>query len=162
MYWKRSANKLYMKKKTLSRKRLKVSQVEKALRDSKGFVSQAASALGVSRTTLYVYINDSPTLQRVLEEEREASKDFAESKLLKNIEEGKETSLIFFLKTQAADRGYVDKQKVEVLVRNELEAALDALQEGLTIEEYERVLYVLSRGDSPEAAKLLTIEAGEG
>lgn len=84
-----------------------------AIKKANGFVSHAAAALGISRTQLYRIINDKPTVAEALRDSREAMKDFAESKLFGNIKEGKEASIFFYLKTQAKDRGYIERQQVE-------------------------------------------------
>ena len=84
----------------------------KAIRAANGFVSHAAAALGISRTQLYNIINRHPTVKEALDDSREAMKDFAESKLFANIKDGKEASIFFYLKTQAKERGYVERQEV--------------------------------------------------
>ncbi len=61
----------------------------------------------VSRTTIVNYIKEYK-LEEILEEARESLIDFVESKLVSNINDGKETSTIFFLKTKARHRGYGD------------------------------------------------------
>lgn len=81
-----------------------------AIKEAKGFVSSAAKRLGISRTQLHRLINSHPTIKEALDDAREEMKDFAEGQLFMNIRDGKETSLIFFLKTQAKDRGYVERQ----------------------------------------------------
>lgn len=139
--------------------RYKVADIAEALQNSKGFISTAAAMLGCTRKTIYSYIAKHPSLAEIVEDEKEKMKDFAESKLLQNIRDGKETSLIFYLKTQAKERGYIDKQQHEILVRNELEKALDALQAGLESEEYERVLWILARSDGSSALKALPDES---
>ena len=83
-----------------------------AIKEANGFITHAASKLGTSRTTLHAMINQHAKLREAVEDAREAMKDFAENKLFSNIKEGKETSLIFYLKTQAKDRGYVERQEV--------------------------------------------------
>jgi hypothetical protein len=82
-----------------------------AIKKSSGFVSHAAAALGISRSQLYNIINRHPTVREALIDAREATKDFAESKLLGNIKAGKEASIFFYLKTQAKDRGYIERQE---------------------------------------------------
>ena len=39
--------------------------------------------------------------------------DFAESSLYKQIKDGNTSATIFFLKTQAKRRGYIEKQEIE-------------------------------------------------
>lgn len=86
---------------------------KRAIKEAKGFVTTAAKALGISRTQLYNIINRHPTVKEALDDAREEMKDFAEAQLFKNIKDGKETSLIFYLKTQAKDRGYIERQQME-------------------------------------------------
>ena len=83
-----------------------------AIRGSKGFVTVIAKRAACSRNTVYSYIEKYPKIREAITDEKETLKDFAESKLFTNIEEGKETSLIFYLKTQAKDRGYVERHEV--------------------------------------------------
>lgn len=84
----------------------------KAIKESNGFVTQAAAMLGISRVQLYNIINAHPTVKEALVDAREVMKDYAESKLFSNIKEGKEASVFFYLKTQAKDRGYIERQEV--------------------------------------------------
>lgn len=83
-----------------------------AIKEANGFITHAARKLDTSRTTLHAMINRHPKLKEAVIDAREGMKDFAESKLLQNIKDGKETSLIFYLKTQAKDRGYVERQEL--------------------------------------------------
>jgi hypothetical protein len=91
---------------------VKEKNIKKAIIESKGILSVAASKMGITRATLYKRIKKHEGLQDVVNEARETLKDFAESKLLSNMNEGKEASIFFFLKTQAKDRGYVERQEI--------------------------------------------------
>jgi hypothetical protein len=44
--------------------------------------------------------------------------DLAEEKLMINIDEAKEASIFFFLKTKGKDRGYVERQEIDAKVTN--------------------------------------------
>ena len=44
-----------------------------------------------------------------VEEIKESQIDYVEGQLIKNISAGKETSIIFYLKSKAKDRGYAEK-----------------------------------------------------
>tara|TARA_R110002050_G_scaffold81055_6_gene173256 strand:- start:499 stop:732 length:234 start_codon:yes stop_codon:yes gene_type:complete len=46
---------------------------------------------------------------KAVEEIKEAQVDYVEGQLIKNISKGKETSIIFYLKSKAKDRGYAEK-----------------------------------------------------
>jgi transposase-like protein len=75
---------------------------------SLGNISAACREAGISRETFYRWRREDPKFLAATDEVNESSIDFAESMLLKNIKEGKETSLIFYLKTKGKSRGYVE------------------------------------------------------
>lgn len=84
----------------------------KAIRGSGGFVSVIAERLGCTRQTVYNLCERFATVAEALKDERESTKDEAESQLLNNIRKGDNTAIIFFLKTQAKDRGYIERQEL--------------------------------------------------
>lgn len=98
-------------------KRLTVKGVEQGLRDLSGNMAAVARLFGVSRTSVFQYIQARPELQAILKDCREAMLDNAESALYKNVLAGKTVDLIFFLKTQGRSRGYTEKSEVEVTGR---------------------------------------------
>ena len=90
-----------------------VEQIEKALREAKGFVTIAAKIAGCEYNTLMRYVKKYEHLQKVKEEIEESLLDFTESKLYKQIDEGNTTAIIFHLKCKGKKRGYVDRQEIE-------------------------------------------------
>ncbi len=88
-------------------------QAIEAVKDSKGFITTVAKRLGCDRTTVYRLKDKFPTVAQAIIDERETLKDFAEGKLFSQIDDGNTTAIIFYLKTQAKDRGYIEKQIVE-------------------------------------------------
>jgi len=92
--------------------RYTVEQVENALNQTAGNIASAARALGASRSTIYRFIENSPTLQQVLVDAREELVDIAESALRREVLNGNITAIIFTLKTQGKARGYVERQEV--------------------------------------------------
>ena len=98
-----------------------------AIEKAQGFVSKAAEFCGVSRQTFYKYLKKYATVKQALEDIREKRHDFVELKLMKAIENGNMTAIIFYLKTQCKHRGYVERvqqehrgdtdKPVEILVR---------------------------------------------
>jgi len=88
-------------------------QIIEAVKKSKGYIAKAAAMLDCSYTTIWNYKEKYPEVAQALHDIKEARKDLAEEKLQDNIESGKETSLIFFLKTQCQDRGYIEKQQIQ-------------------------------------------------
>ena len=88
---------------------LTAEQMIEAIEKSQGFVSKAAELLGVGRTSFYTYLKKYSTAQQALKDVREKRHDFVELQLLNNIKKGKETSIIFYLKTQCKNRGYIER-----------------------------------------------------
>ena len=119
--------------------RVTVAQCAEALKNSKGFVSQAARNLGISRQQLHKIINKHPTVKEAVTDAREEMKDFAEGKLYQGIANDTTALLIFYLKTQAKDRGYVERQEhtgadagpieIQDSPREKLISALDSVSE---------------------------------
>ncbi len=79
------------------------------LKQHMGIISSACKAGGIARATYYVWRDADPAFKEACMEAYEERKDFAESALLKKIKNEDTTSIIFFLKTQAKDRGYVER-----------------------------------------------------
>ena len=79
-------------------------------------VSATCKGLKVNRRTYYMWMEEQPDFREAIQDARESLIDLAETKLQQNIMEGKESSIFFFLKTQAKDRGYIEtvEQKVQI------------------------------------------------
>jgi hypothetical protein len=127
---------------------LTVNDVITSIRNNRGFISSVAKDCRVSRKHIYDLLKRYPEIEEALKEAREETKDFAELQLLKNISSGKENSLIFFLQTQASDRGYVKKHQIEIYVQHEINMMLLKLEQHLPEDQYEDVLTILSREDN--------------
>ena len=80
-----------------------------ALERNNGIVRYAALSLGVSRTTLYNYINKYKTVKKALKDSRESTIDYVEGKLMEQIGSGNITAIIYYLKTQGKHRGYSER-----------------------------------------------------
>lgn len=94
----------------MSKKRENTAQrIIKAVKETKGLLTAAAARAGVSYMTIYRYSNDFPSVAQAITEAREGMKDYAESKLYEAIKENNLTAIIFYLKTQAKDRGYTER-----------------------------------------------------
>ena len=83
-----------------------------AIHKSRGLLTAAADALGCSRGAIYEAAKRHPEIQQAIEDARERTTDLAEGKLFQKINEGDNTAIIFYLKTQAKKRGYVERQEV--------------------------------------------------
>lgn len=83
-----------------------------ALRSAHGLKAVAARKLGCDRNTVDSYCKRFKTVAAVIEQERESMKDDAEDSLYQAIQDREAWAVCFFLKTQAKDRGYVERQEV--------------------------------------------------
>lgn len=95
------------------RSALKIGQIEKALRATGGFVTYAAKQLGVSHQAITLRIKNSPQLQKVQDEVRESYLDMTEHSLMKKIKDEDLGAIIFYLKCQGKNRGYIERPKEE-------------------------------------------------
>ncbi len=85
----------------------------RALEATAGMVTYAAKKLDVSYVSLWKWIKKSTELQQALHSIKESHIDLAETKLLQNVKNGDPSSIFFYLKCKAKDRGYVEKQQIE-------------------------------------------------
>ena len=91
---------------------LKPKLVEQKLRELHGNMAAVARHFGVTRAAVYNCVRRRPKLQEVIEEAREAMKDHAVSALHTAIFKGEAWAICFYLKTQAKDRGYIERTEL--------------------------------------------------
>jgi transposase-like protein len=84
-----------------------------ALKNNNGNISEACQAINIGRQTYYSWIEKDETFKQDAEDAQESLIDLAESKLVENIKDNDNTSIIFFLKTKGKKRGYIEKQEIE-------------------------------------------------
>lgn len=101
----------------------------KALKKTKGIVSVAAESVNIARTTHYLWMDNDPEYKEAVKAIDESAIDFAESKLFELIDGARKevvtqdgiqvvkdtpnpTATIFYLKTKAKHRGYVERQEI--------------------------------------------------
>ena len=84
-------------------------QVADALTQAKGFVSVASRNLSCSDQTVRNYIERYAVCKQAVTDARESMIDIAEGRLYQNINSGDNTAIIFYLKTQAKHRGYIER-----------------------------------------------------
>jgi hypothetical protein len=84
-----------------------------ALEATLGIVSEAASMIGIHRTTHYLWMNSDPEYKAAVESIDDLVLDLSESALHKNIKAGDPASIFFHLKTKGKRRGYIERQQVE-------------------------------------------------
>ncbi len=81
----------------------------RALEQTLGNVIQACKQ--ASRSTYYEWLKNDEEFVIAVMNVNESNTDMVESALLDNIMKGDTTSIIFYLKTRAKDRGYVERQE---------------------------------------------------
>lgn len=101
-------------------------QLIQAYENSLGNVSVAVRACNLSRETFYRWKRENPLFAEKIEEIDEASIDFAETMLKKNIRDGKESSIFFYLKTKGKSRGYIETVENEIKI-NQFEKLMQEL-----------------------------------
>lgn len=97
----------------------------KAIDGSGGFITTIAKRVGCARNTVYNAIDRYSTVAQAIADEKDGLKDMAENELLRQIKDGNTTATIFFLKTQAKDRGYVERQEITGADGDSLKVKLD-------------------------------------
>ena len=88
----------------------KKEKLLEALEETQGLIYHACKNPGnISRSTYNRYMKEHTEYSKEVEDIKEAQIDYVEGQLIKNISSGKETSIIFYLKSKARDRGYAEK-----------------------------------------------------
>lgn len=100
-----------------------------ALKKTLGRVTEACEKVDIARSTHYLWMNSDPEYKEAVQAIDEAAIDFAEGKLFELIGGAKKevvtehgiqtvkdapnpTATIFYLKTKAKHRGYVERQEI--------------------------------------------------
>tara|TARA_R110000744_G_scaffold104713_1_gene200384 strand:- start:2082 stop:2465 length:384 start_codon:yes stop_codon:yes gene_type:complete len=94
------------------------SNMLEALENSLGIVSIACRKVGISRQTHYRWQQEDLEYNKSSKDIIEATIDYVESKLFENIGSKKEASIMFYLKSKAKHRGYVERQEIDMNANN--------------------------------------------
>jgi hypothetical protein len=88
----------------------------KAYVNSFGNITQTCQIAGIDRQTFYNWKDSDPKFKKALEDAqpKERFKDFLESKAVSRINKGSDKILLHALKTKAKDRGWSEKQEIEL------------------------------------------------
>ena len=95
-----------------NKRRYKQEEILEAIKKSGGFLTKAAEQLGCTYHTVWNYLKKYKSLQKALEEIKEKQLDFAESKLIGEINASNLTAIIFYLKCKGKDRGYIERHEI--------------------------------------------------
>jgi hypothetical protein len=85
-----------------------------ALEYNLGIVSTSCLNSDVSRATHYRWLKDDEEYRAKVKDIQEIAIDFVEGMLYEKIKEKDTASIIFYLKSKAKHRGYIERQQVEV------------------------------------------------
>jgi hypothetical protein len=90
------------------------NKIAEALRKTHGNFMLAARMLGCSRQTIWLRVQKSEDLQKVVEDERAGFVDVAEGALYAAVLNNEPWAVQFALKNLGKERGYVEKQQHEL------------------------------------------------
>jgi hypothetical protein len=79
-----------------------------ALEKTLGIVTPACKEVGVSRETFYRYYHEDDEFKEKVDELENLTLDYVESQLFKQIKDGSERSILFYMKYKGRRRGYND------------------------------------------------------
>jgi hypothetical protein len=98
------------------RRKLSERAVRDALTKSAGDISEAGRLLGVPRSSIHYWVESRPVIRQLVEDQREALADAAESAVAAAVEAGKPWAIkLVLLRTrQGRARGYGNAQHVEI------------------------------------------------
>jgi|TARA_R110000744_G_C19363120_1_gene561602 hypothetical protein len=85
-----------------------------AYKESAGNIAHACKSANINRQTYYNYLEKFDTFKKECHNIKEENIDFAESILMGEIRNKNMTATIFFLKTIGRNRGYVERQEMDV------------------------------------------------
>ncbi len=76
-------------------------------------IGLSCESAGITRKTFNKWINGNPEFKEAFDSALEGKKDFIEDNLMKNIDSGDSSCIIFASETKLRDRGYNRKQEIE-------------------------------------------------
>lgn len=85
----------------------------KALEYCLGVVQRASEQTKTPRSTHYNWYNSDEQYRAAVDDIQNIAIDFVESELFKQIKDGNVTAMIFYLKTKAKNRGYIERAEVD-------------------------------------------------
>lgn len=85
-----------------------------SLKECSGIVTFACEKVGLSRQTFYRWCRDDPEFKERVDAINELQIDVAEASILKKIQKGDTTAIIFYLKTKGKNRGYSERREISI------------------------------------------------
>lgn len=87
------------------------------LEKNMGIITPVAKSMHISRDLIIKWRKEDPDFDAAVESTNETTIDFVENALLRKIQEGDTSSIIFFLKTKAKNRGYIEKFDLDATIK---------------------------------------------
>jgi hypothetical protein len=115
---------------------IKKKAVIDALKKTLGIVTPACEMAGISRETFYKWKKEDPIFRAAVEDMDDVTLDFVESQLMKNIREGSEKAIMFFMRYKAKKRGYSDEINMNIRMEQPLLKPLDDEDEQKNLDEW--------------------------
>jgi hypothetical protein len=97
----------------------KKKEMIEALKKSLGVVTNACNKVGINRSTHYDWLKDDEEYKAAVLDIEDIAIDFVESKLHQSINNVSDTAIIFYLKTKAKKRGYIERQELDHTTKGE-------------------------------------------
>lgn len=101
------------KKLTIKQTKEKKAEFIQALEKNMGIISLTLKQTNLTRWFYDQWRAEDPVFKKECEKVNDITLDFVESKLLKNIADGDNTAILFYLKCKGKERGYIEKQYIE-------------------------------------------------
>ncbi|OGW36957.1 MAG: hypothetical protein A2Y97_10150 [Nitrospirae bacterium RBG_13_39_12] len=144
--------------KVVNKKGLTEEQIIQALEAKAGFISEAAKALNVTYEAIRKRVAKNKRLQQAFDQIKERKLDFAESKLMKQIEEGNLGAICFFLKCQGKRRGWVERQEMSGPEGRPIDLRFKKSPKDMTDDELESVVRSILEKISAEVKPVSLIQ----
>ena len=110
-------------------------------------VASSCLKAGIHRCTYYQWRKEDAEFAAACDDIEELQKDMAEASILKQIKEGNTTMTIFYAKTKMRDRGYGEKQDINLHTPEELDFSKLTDEELL---QYNELLNKMHKNESKE------------
>ena len=102
-----------------------------AFKKNEGYIARTCDTIGITRQTYYRWCEDDEKFKEKIVDYNESVIDKAESKLQSHIDNDNIACLIFYLKTKARARGYVERYETEQIGEQRLKVDFT----GMTLEQ---------------------------
>lgn len=96
-------------------------------------ITKACEKANITRQTFYVWCNSDRQFAEAIENIRESELDWAENQLKLKMAEKDTTAIIFFLKTKAKHRGYVERQEYQVQAVQNFDDFVAKINDGVDV-----------------------------